>query len=218
MDERERWQWGFIVLVAVGVVLFLLVVVLNGGAILVGTVLTIFKIAISVLILVLLGIGLVYLAEVVRNAETRILRQLDALGRVVWHATTEFGAEVLSVLSGALVYVIQEMLKVNGATELHQVVLTLLFTFFFFGSAQLIGTTGRRRRTLGIVFYWAPVVALVSVITINSSWHAIITWLSQQRTRDLLLISFAGVSVPVAFILALLKTRRGRSEEPAARS
>jgi hypothetical protein len=153
MKESERWMWGIGSLLAIALVLFILVVVLNTGVISVGTVLTIFQVAVSVLTVVLcLGISLWVLSAIldaVRNSKARLKEGLESLRKSLLRATNKFGSDFLAVITGLIVYLVQ---AVADHPRLYKIAICVLFTLTFFLSSQLIGSQKRSDRVLGIVF------------------------------------------------------------------
>lgn len=209
MAGRDKWLYSIFSLIALAVVLFLLVVILNGGTILVGVVLTIFQVVISVVgIALAIGVSLWIFGSILKaigGAEARIKKDLESLRKTFLRATYKSGADVLSLVTGLLAYLIQE--AVADYPWPYKISICVLFTIDFFLASQLIGSEKRSDKTIGIIFFVSPVVLFSITVLALAPSQVVISWFHNRSIMEITLLSSVLVSTLLTFVFAFLKQR-----------
>jgi hypothetical protein len=209
MQESDRWKWGIGSILATSLVLFLLVVILNGGTILVGTVLVIFQIAISAMTIVIcLGVVLWIMGTIlegIRNSEARLKESLESLRKSLLRTTNKFGSDFLAFVTGLIAYLIQE--SVADYPKIYKIAICVLFTLNFFLASQLIGSEKRWDKVLGIFFFVMPVVMFAITVLALLSPEEILNWMQGRSIQEWIMMFLVTLSTTLTFLFGFLKQR-----------
>jgi len=202
---RELWQYVIGSLLALALVLFLLVVVLNGGTILVGICLTIFQVGASLVIIAVFILLSIWILKAIGDAEGRINKNLESLRKTFLRATYKSGADVLSLVTGLLAYLIQE--AVADYPRLYKISICVLFTLDFFLASQLIGSGKLPDKIIGIIFFVSPVILFSITVLALAPSQSVLSWIRTRSIVETTLMLSVLISTLLTFFFAFLKER-----------
>jgi len=115
LAKQGRWSLIIRALLALALVLFVIVVLLNAGTILVSTFLTIFQIVFSLIIVACLALLLLVVLNRIGNAEARIKKDLEALRKTLLESLTRMVQTYSHFLPGSwLTLSKRQLLTIRG--------------------------------------------------------------------------------------------------------